>query len=51
VTFVIVATANHFVLDAVLGASSPACRAQRAVARTRRPTAWGFPARPQVATS
>jgi hypothetical protein len=26
VTFVIVATANHFVLDAVLGASSPACR-------------------------
>lgn len=51
VTFVIVATANHFVLDAVLGALVAALSALGARSLSRaRPAAWGF-RRAQVATS
>jgi hypothetical protein len=42
-TFVIVATANHFLIDALLGALTAglAAAAARSLARAR-PTAWGF---------
>jgi len=53
VTFVIVATANHFVLDAVLGALVAGLSAlgARSLGRAR-PTSWGFRQRgTQVATS
>jgi len=47
-----VATANHFVLDAVLGAlvAGLAALGARSLGRAR-PTAWGFQGSAQVATS
>jgi Kef-type K+ transport system membrane component KefB len=51
VTFVVVATGNHFILDAVLGALTAgisASLAHRLLARAR-PAAWAFtPAHTQV---
>jgi hypothetical protein len=51
VTFVIVATANHFVMDAVLGALTAglAALAARELARAR-PAAWRFGASPAAAS-
>jgi hypothetical protein len=43
VTFVIVATANHFFIDAFLGALTAACGAWAAAWMARaRPSAWAF---------
>ncbi len=51
VTFVIVATANHFLLDAVLGAATAGLAAlvARKLARVRPAAAWRFETRPASA--
>jgi hypothetical protein len=47
ITFVIVATANHFIIDAVLGATVAAISALAARELGRvRPAAWQFAPRP-----
>jgi len=51
VTFVIVMTANHFVLDAVLGAATAACAATAAVWLARARPVWGFNTAPARATA
>ena len=49
VTFVIIATANHFVLDAVLGALTAAVAAATAMWLARLRPVWSFaPARARV---
>jgi len=51
VTFVIVMTANHFVLDAVLGALTAACAAAAAVWLARARPVWGFRTAPARVTA
>jgi hypothetical protein len=42
VTFVIVVTANHFVVDAILGAMTAGVAAAGAMSLARARPAWGF---------
>ena len=51
VTFVIVMTANHFVVDAVLGAATAVCDATAAVWLARARPVWGFNTAPARATA
>ena len=51
VTFVIVMTANHFVVDAFLGAATAACAATAAVWLARARPVWGFTTAPSRATA
>ena len=51
VTFVIVMTANHFVVDAVLGAATAACAAAAAVWLARARPVWGFNTAPARVTA
>ncbi len=51
VTFVIVMTANHFVVDAILGAATAGCAAAAAVWLARARPVWGFRTAPARVTA